>query len=380
MTSRTRIRLRRFHLWLGLSVGALFALLGLTGSALVFYVEIDNTLHPAVERTSAAPASAWSSPIWDRALATGRARWPDPHGTWSLEATGAAGAIPARYYPSGHHGHHASRIMVWFTSDGSEILRAEPWGGYLMSWLYELHMHLLAGEAGRQVVGWSGLAMLVLLISGLAAWWPRGSWRKAFAVKRRAALLRRLRDLHKHAGLWNALVLGVLVATGALLALPGFKAQLLGAVIAEPEKVPAPRSSTADGRQISIARALAAAQRAVPDARLAFIDVPGTGPEPFRVRVQVPGDPHRRFPSSFVFVDQYSGRVLAVHDVRHGNASTRTAAWIRALHDGSIAGLWTRILAVLAGLIPTILFVTGFFHWRRRTVARAKTPSTGRDK
>lgn len=377
MKSRARILLRRCHLWLGLALGGLFALLGLTGSALVFYIEIDRALHPAVEVQASTPAPGWTSPVWDRALATGRAHRPDPHGTWSLEATGQGGTIPSRYYPSDHHGHHTAREMVWFSADGSRVLRAEPWGGYVMSWLYELHMHLLAGEIGSQIVGWSGFAMLVLLASGIVVWWPRGSWRKAFAFRRNAVALRRLRDLHKLAGVWSMALLFILVGTGALLALPTVKTQLLSATISTPDKVPDPQSSAASGRQIPVSQALAAAHRAVPAARLAFIDVPGIGSEPFRMRVQMPGDPHRRFPSSFVFVDQYTGAVLAVHDVRQGNAATTTAKWIRVLHDGSVGGLSTRILAVILGLVPLGLFVTGFLHWRRRLAARAQSHATG---
>ncbi|WP_070155056.1 PepSY-associated TM helix domain-containing protein [Sphingobium phenoxybenzoativorans] len=377
MTSRTRILLRQFHLWLGLGLGGLFALLGLTGSALVFYIEIDRVLHPAVEQHVSTSAPDWDSPTWDRTLATGRARWHDPHGSWSFEATGEGGAIPARYYPSDHHSHHAEREMVWFSADGERVLRAEPWGGYLMSWLYELHMHLLAGEVGSQIVGWSGFAMLVLLVSGIIVWWPRGSWRKALAFKRHAAPIRRLRDLHKLSGVWSMALLFILVGTGALLALPAIKTQLLTAAITAPDKVPDPQSSASSGQQIPISEALAAAHRAAPDARLAFIDVPGIGSEPFRMRVQMPGDPHRRFPSSFVFVDQYSARVLAVHDVRQGNAGTTTAKWIRVLHDGSVGGLATRILAIILGLVPLGLFVTGFLHWRRRLAARAQSHATG---
>lgn len=374
---RARILQRKIHLWLGLALGGLFALLGLTGSALIFYVEIDSALNPVIEERVAMPAPDWTSPVWDRALATGRARWPDPHGSWSLEATGQPGTIPSRYYPSDHHDHHSAREMVWFSADGSRVLRSEPWGGYLMSWLYELHMHLLAGEIGSQIVGWSGFAMLVLLVSGIVAWWPRGSWRKALAFKRNAPPIRRLRDLHKLAGVWSIALLFILVGTGALLALPATKTQLLAAAVAPPDKIPDPQSSMSSGRQIPVSGALAAAHRAVPDARLAFIDVPGTGSGPFRMRVQVPGDPHRRFPSSFVFVDQYSGCVLAVHDVRRGNASTATAKWIRVLHDGSVAGLATRILALILGLVPLGLFVTGILHWRRGVAARARSNATG---
>jgi uncharacterized iron-regulated membrane protein len=362
---------RRLHLWLGLSLGLLLALLCLTGAALVFYLEIDAALNPAIQAEAAGPAPAWDSPLWDEVLATARREFPDPHGEWSLEVNGESGAIPARFYPSQQqHGHHAERSMVWFSADGTQVLRSQLWGDYLMSWIYELHMHLLAGETGRLVVGWGGLATLLLLITGLIAWWPRGSWSKALSFKRNALLLRRLRDLHKHGGVWSFPLLILLVFTGVLLALPDVKQQVFSATIGPVEVVPEPQSAQSSGVQIPVNQALAAAHAALPDARLTFIDVPGTGAAPFRIRVQVAADPHRRFPGSFVFVDQYSGRVLAVHDIAQGNAATGISTWIRPIHDGSIAGLGTRILAIVVGLVPTFLFVTGIYYWLQRRARR----------
>lgn len=364
--TRARILVRRVHLWLGLSLGLLFAVLGLTGSALVFYTGIDAALHPVVEAGPGDLPHGLASPAWDRALATGRSRWHHPGDKWTLEVTGEGGPIPARYYPASGHGHHTDRMMVWFSPDGTRIVRAEPWGGYLMSWLYQLHMALLAGDLGGRVVGWSGVAMLLLLVSGIAAWWPRGSWRKALAFKRDAAPIRRLRDLHKLSGLWSMALLFVLVATGVLLALPAVTQALLA-----PATIPAPRSAGGGDRQIAIIQALDAAHRALPDGRIVFIDMPGAGDAPIRVRSQVPGDPHRRFPDSYVFIDQFSGRVLAVHDVRRAGTGTALSSWVRTLHDGTVGGMPTRILAVLIGFVPTILLATGILHWlRRRKVAR----------
>ncbi len=154
--SRARIVVRGVHLWLGLGLGLLFAVLSLTGSALVFYTGIDAALHPAVRVVQAGPAPDLASRVWDRALATGRARWHDPAGKWTIEVTGEGGTIPARFYPSSGHGHHADRMMVWFSPDGTRIVRAEPWGGYLMSWLYQLHMALLAGDLGGRAGGLVG--------------------------------------------------------------------------------------------------------------------------------------------------------------------------------------------------------------------------------
>ncbi len=355
-----RVLMRRLHLWLGLGLGLLFALLGLTGSALVFYTGLDEALHPAIRTAGSAPGL--TSTVWDRALATGRARFPKAGGKWTFEVTGEGGPIPARYYPA--PARHGMREMVWFSPDGARILRVKPWGGYLMSWLYQLHMQLLVGDVGHQIVGWSGVAMLVLLATGLIAWWPRGRWRKALAFKRNAVAIRRLHDLHKLFGLWSIALLMILVATGVLLALPNVAQGLLA-----PTPVPAPRSA-AGPRDITIARALSVAQAALPDGRVTFFDVPATGDAPLRMRLQVPGDPHGRFPGSYVFVDRHSGRVLAVHDIRRGNRGTAITAWVRTLHDGSVGGLATRVLAVLLGFVPAILFATGVLRWmRRRRVA-----------
>lgn len=362
--SRARIFVRRVHLWLGLSLGLLFAVLGLTGSALVFYTGIDAALHPVVEAGQSDCAPDLASPVWDQALAAGRARWHDPAGKWTIEVTGEGGAIPARFYPSSGHGHHADRMMVWFSPDGRRIVRTEPWGVYLMSWLYQLHMALLAGDLGGQVVGWSGVAMLLQLVSGIVAWWPRGSWRKAVAFKRNAVPMRRLRDLHKLSGLWSMALVFVLVATGVLLALPAVTQALL-----QPEAIPAPKSSDDRGGRVSIVHAFAAARRVLPEGRIVFVDMPSAQDAPIRVRLQVPGDPHRRFPGSYVFIDQFSGRVLALHDVRRAGTGTAVASWLRTLHDGTVGGLATRILAVVLGFVPALLFATGIMHWLRRTKA-----------
>jgi uncharacterized iron-regulated membrane protein len=239
-----------------------------------------------------------------------------------------------------------------------------------MSWIYELHMHLLAGETGRLVVGWGGLATLLVLVTGAVTWWPRGSWRNALSFKQRAAPIRRLRDLHKHGALWSLPLLLLLVVTGVLLALPEVKEQLLASTLGVPDAVPQPGPATTLGVPVPLTQALAAAHAALPQARLVFIDVPGDPAAPIGMRVKVPVDPHRRFPGSYVFVDRYSGDVVAIHDVAQGNSATHVAKWIRPIHDGSIAGLGTRVLAVVVGLIPTALLVTGFLYWRKRRARR----------
>lgn len=373
MTLHPRRVARHIHLWLGLTVGLLFVLLGLTGSALVFYQEIDAALHPEIQVATHAPAPGWASPVWDRALATVRRQWPHDDGQWRFEVSDAPGPIAARYYPAGAPASHmAKRMMVWLSPDGTRILRHDGWGDYAMSWIYELHMDLLSGAVGHKIVGWSGLVFLILLGSGLVAWWPKGRWRKALRFKHDATPIRRLHDIHKLSGLWSLILLILFSLTGAMLALPWESNWALERIVGPVDLAPSPRSPAQDRPPIRLATALAAAHRALPDARLTWIELPPAGSGVIRLRVQVPGDPSRRFPHSYVYIDRYSGAVLDILDARDSSASTTITNWLHPLHDASIGGLSTRIFAVLVGLVPALLFITGLLRWRKRRVQRAK--------
>jgi len=90
-----------------------------------------------------------------------------------------------------------------------------------LSVIVRLHGNLLMGRAGRVYVGWLGLAMLVLGISGLILWWPgRNRWRAAFLVKRGARGLRLCRDLHSAIGIWTFVVFITVSFSGVYFAFP----------------------------------------------------------------------------------------------------------------------------------------------------------------
>ena len=104
----------------------------------------------------------------------------------------------------------------------------------------------------------------------------------------------------------------------------------------------------------------------MPEAKPAWIEIPGPGEGAFRLRFQQPGDPSRRFPHSFVWVDQYRGEVVGRHDSRSFPTLSVLEAWLHPLHDGSAGGLALRLAVLLAGLFPLGLFITGLLRWRSR--------------
>ncbi|MEH6791684.1 PepSY-associated TM helix domain-containing protein [Parasphingorhabdus sp.] len=363
---RLRGAVRTVHLWLGLTIGGLLALLGLTGSVLVFYPEIDTLLHPEIQ--VAGPQHPGAAPDWDRALATVRAAYPGKSGPWRFEVTGEPGAVPARYYdPPERAGHGFRPMMVWLAPDGSRVLRRDYWGEYAMTLVYDLHYRLLLGTTGGQILGWLGFAMLALLLSGLWAWWPRGSWGKALRLKLRGHPQRRLRDWHKLTGLSGGLLLVILTVTGIMLELPEESDAALAAAGLPVDPMPhVHRPPEPSGPPRPIAQILAAGRAALPGARLAWIETPPAGGGMFRLRMQVAGDPSHRFPHSYVWVDSASGRVLAVHDAQAARSGSVVNNWIHPLHEGSAGGLAGRILVAICGLLPTLLLVTGLLRWRGR--------------
>lgn len=354
-----RAFVRRFHLWLGLSLGLLFALAGLTGSALVFYVEADALLHPEIRIEGRATPTSY-----DHALAALRRAYPDHDGPWRFEVTDRPGAIPARYYdPPERAGRAFAPMLVWLSPDGNRVLRRDWWGDSAMTWIYDLHYRLKLEKPGGTAMGLAGLAMILLMISGVWAWWPRGRVGKALRVRPGAVPIRRLRDLHKLAGLASLALLLPLAITGALLDLPG----MLPA-----DTLPKPLSSAESGRDIGPAAALRIARACYPGARIAWIETPGPADAPYHLRVQFSGDPSHRFPHGHVWIDRWSGRVIGAAE---GGAFN---AWLHPIHDGSLAGLPTRLLVFAAGFVPFFLFLTGWLRYRARKRSTASSNASHR--
>lgn len=357
-----RVVARRIHLWLGLSIGALFALAGLTGSLLVFYPEIDAALSPALRAVPAGtrPAS------WQAVVDTLHREHPARTGAWRIEVAEGGGAIPVRYYtPKETKKRDFAPLLVWIDPVRQTTIRTGFWGDTLFTWIYDLHYRLLLEKPGGVAMGIAGIVMLALIASGLWAWWPRrDGWRRALHFKRRAAPIRRLYDWHKLTGIGALVLLLVVTGTGVLLDLPDQVRPLLARVsplfeTPKPAVVPA-------GKPLPIDALVGIARHRFPDGQLAWIETPARPSAPIRINLARPGEPSRRFPRTNVWLDPYTGRILTVRDGLAERGGDVLLNWLHPLHGGEAFGLAGRLLALVAGLAPIALFVTGLLRWWRR--------------
>lgn len=366
-----RVIMRRIHLWLGLSVGLLFALAGLTGSVLVFYPELDTLLHQELRQVQpgARPAS------WEAVYQRLRQAHPDRSGAWRIEVRPDGGAIPVRYYkPRETRDRDFAPLMLWVDPVSLRTLRSDFWGDYAVTWTYDLHYRLLLGRPGALIMGIAGMAMLVLLASGLWAWWPRpGALRRSLRFKPDAAPIRRLYDIHKLAGLWSLVLLLVVTVTGVMLDLP----DQVRPIIAQASPLftsPSLVSRPGPGGALPLDGLVQLAQARFPGAQLAWIETPATPAGTVRINLAQAGEPSRRFPRTNVWLDPYSGQIMAVRDAQRDSAGDAVLTWLHPLHSGEAFGLTGRILVFLSGIASAVLFVTGVLRWaQRRTSARPVT-------
>lgn len=357
-----RVLVRRVHLWLGLTIGVLFAFAGLTGSFLVFYPELDAALSPALGRV---PAGAQPQ-SWQAVVDVLHREHPQRTGAWRIEVPPDGGAIPVRYYrPAETAARDFAPLLVWIDPVRLTTIRADFWGETLVTWVYDLHYRLLLDTPGGTIMGIAGLVMLLLLISGIWAWWPRpGGWWRALRFKRHAAPIRRLYDWHKLSGTGGLLLLLVVTVTGVMLDLPEQTRPVLARfspLFAVPQMQVLPK-----GERWPVDRLIARARARFPDGRLAWIETPATDTAPIRINLARPGEPSPRFPRTNVWLDPYSGEIVAVRDGLAESGGDTVLNWLHPLHGGEAFGLTGRILAFISGLVPTVLLVTGVLRWTRR--------------
>jgi uncharacterized iron-regulated membrane protein len=364
---------RRFwvlcHLYLGLGIGGMFALLSLTGSVLVFYIEIDRWLTP--ELRIVVPEAQPPASLQEMINALQQAH-PQREHSWRLEIPQRDDeALVARYYRAEETIHLDFAPLISAVNPYTlQVVSNRFWGQYPMTWLFDLHYTLLLGADGTTLVAVAGLLGLLSLITGMVLWWPStGRWRKALTWRWRRGSARQIYDLHVLPGVYSVVLLFLLTVTGIILARPDWFTPLLektGALY----QVPTLNSVRAAGQQrLSADVAWTAAQAVFPDAQLRWLHTPETDDGVYFMRFEQAAEPGRRFPISRVWVDQYSGEVLASFDPLSAGFADTFMAWQHPLHNGEAFGLLGRLLVALSGLLPTVLLTTGIIRWRQKSVA-----------
>jgi uncharacterized iron-regulated membrane protein len=355
------------HLYLGLSVGLVFVLSGLTGSLLVFYVELDEILNP--ELTITAEQALQPQQNLETLYQSIKAHHPDRIGAWRLELPRHGQAMMmARFYKAQEKQHmHFVPLIAWVNPYSAEVVKTKFWGDFVMTWLYDLHFQLLLDKTGAIIMGIIGLLLLISLGIGLYLWWPKsGKFKTALTFKAKASSERFVYDLHKINGVYTLVIVLLLVLSGVILELPDY----INPVIDKWSplfKSPDIHSRYEEGKtRIPVDDIAKIAGKRYPEAKLRWLETPADANGSYYLRLYQLGEPSERFPKTLLWIDQYSGAILAERDPFTEKLGDTFLNWMHPLHSGEIAGLTGRIIVLISGLVPGVLYVTGFMRWQQK--------------
>lgn len=99
----------------------------------------------------------------------------------------------------------------------------------------------------------------------------------------------------------------------------------------------------------------------------------------FKIVMRQPGEVRKTSGSTVVWLDQYSGNILAVRDPWRFRAGNTFLDWQFPLHNGEAFGLIGRWIVFIAGFVPLVLYITGLVLWWTRRKARKQREARSND-
>lgn len=367
MLRRWRPALLKVHRWLGLTAGLLLMLNALTGSLMLGARPLDRALNAQLFRVPV-PANIQAS----QAVPLEAIR------QLLVAEFGSRAGFTLR--PGREPG---ESLLVYVRSDGWEgqvffnpytgrkLGAREEHEGFANA-LFEFHSALLSGEAGKRVLAFNALTMLVMLLTGLLLWWPARR-RGAFAISLRGGLLRSLFDLHRVAGVVFGLWVMVCVATGAWMAWRPISQWVTQAAGQKQLLAPPARPAT-EGRFATVDDMVASANAAMPGGIVGYIGLPAKPAAAVRIRKKLDDDPHPNGLSS-VWLHPRTGEVLRVDRWTALDIGARSYAWIYPLHAGLLAGAIGVAATAAGGLLLFGFGLSGTWLWWLRRRMRVSRPA-----
>ncbi len=357
------------HRWLGVGLGVWFALVGITGSILVYEVPIDAFLNPQLLRNTL--PGPWLSPetIHDRVT-----REFGPARIERLTLPAAPADVYRAIVRVGPRVRIApARVEATFNPVNGELLGTRDAAArglarpHLMKTIYDFHRNVLLGNAGSNLVGIAGFLMLASALTGMYAAWPRqrSGWKRLVTVKLRANATRLLFDIHRSLGSVICLLLLLATVTGSTLVYLNYARDLVGLFS---KVAPFPVVPWRDDPQASwpsFGELVEQVQAAHPGQTITEIHIPTRLPGGYLFYLRAPGDVHR-LGDTLVWVDPATGDSLLERGDRTRTAGETFMHWLFPLHSGTAFGTPGLVAMFATGLAPLLLISTGLWVWLRK--------------
>lgn len=349
----------KWHLYVGVFAGFILCIVGLTGSILVFQDEIDRALNPdfftVLEQKNRIPIQDIIPMVQKKY----------PERVFNYVSVTNDGTLTSTYnFKNLTNG--TEFFVNPYTAEicGRRIIKSS-----FVRIVMDIHMTLLVPQIGKYITGFSALCMLILTISGLRLWVPK-KWKQlksVLTVNFKASFKRQNYDWHNVLGFYSAPVVMVLALTGFVIT---FSSVFVGVLFILNGKSPDAVQQIFDNKSVYQKDQLVLTSSEMYDiirlnfekAKIESITMPKDSVGTYSFMLSEEGTA-KTGNKIMVAADQYTGNLIMSSERDFPPTGKSYLNWTIPLHYGTFGGMPTRILALLGGLIPLAMFITGVIIW-----------------
>jgi len=351
--------LGQIHLWIGIILGTLFFVIAFSGAIYTWVPEMSAIIYKQKVEPKNEPFVSVSKlkSTMDREFPEGDFRtafYRDSTSTLEVLLYGQGTYYIAQLNP--------------YTG---ELVHLQDMNKGWLNYIKFIHRNLMLGDIGRQIVHWTTLLFLVMMISGIVLWWPvnKTGRKQRLTIKWGASPKKLNYDLHNVLGFYATWISIFTVITGLFW---GFEVvrESLKTITGENKIIyDIPESDELGFQehvdQFAIMDSLAFAFCERYPSKFVRVSNPHDKVEPIRVVVIDPG--LLVYNLNHYYFDRYTGNQIHGHFEHglHAEASLfhTLHGLVYDIHFGNILALPGRLLVFFASLIAASLPITGFIFW-----------------
>lgn len=195
----------RWHFYAGLYVVPFLLMLAITGAVMVFFTGFETRLGMTV---NVAPQGV----VQPVSLQAQAARRHLPQATLATYTAPENADVASWFVMKQDGATHAVAINPYT----AKVLKLVDKDNTVFAWAESIHGTLLIGALGDALIEIAAGLSIVLLVTGLYMWWPRGvtRWLQVLVPNLRAGGRLWWRSLHASLGFWQSAVLSIFLITG----------------------------------------------------------------------------------------------------------------------------------------------------------------------
>jgi uncharacterized iron-regulated membrane protein len=384
------------HRYAGLAMTVFLIIVGLTGSLLAFYAELECAVNPQLH----AEAEGRTPLAFDALIERAERLAPEAHvqSLWMSPDSVQISVSPRQNPATGRPFELTYDQLILNPYTGEELGR-RTWGAIseglvnLMPFIYKLHYNLALDDAGMWILGVTALVWTLDCFVGFYLTLPAmkktpkmqvpapsslgARWRKSWTIKWSGSAFRINYDLHRAGGLWVWLALLVFAWSSVFMNLGDTVYQKVMRTVSDfhqPWTEFADLGHSLENPPISIGQAYQLGHQAL---------VRAAKTQDFRVEAPV-AVWYNAAKGFYVYsarsnadIQDHSGNTRVVIDAMSGEAKmlllptgqyngNTVTSWLLALHMANVFGMPYRIFVCALGLVIVMLSVTGVVIWLKK--------------